>query len=332
MNARRYALTLIVGAFTLFASTVVANVVLDPQQVFETGLFPPTNNINQRNRKLLAYKQNARATDGVLFASSRGNFFDERALSRKMGITAPLNASVPYGMISDHLPLLDHILRDKSAHGERIKAVLLMLDADFFGKPPWTGVNVDAFLPPELSGESAARYRWRYLTAVQFRLWRDVIRADREPAVPAARVAMPPVEPRTVGQGGNEAGRFPVAPRFSSYRRSFNTARPDLDRQIAQLGRFVALCRDHGVDLRIAVSPAIAENLQLHEPGVLAAVVERMSRTGPLWDFTSSPVSMQRSYWADFSHYNDRTAAMMLDRIYGGDEAVAGFGVLRDAR
>ena len=140
-------------------------------------------------------------------------------------------------------------------------------------------------------------------------------------------------EPTTVGQAAaNDAAPLPLTPRLTSYRRSFNSQRPDLERQIRQLERFVALCREHGVELRVAVSPAVAENLALHEPGVLAAVVDRMSRASPLWDFTASPVSMQRSYWADFSHYNGRAAAMMLDRIYGGDEVVAGFGVLRGAR
>lgn len=327
MNARRHGLILILGAAALFASTVAANVATDPENVFGTKLFPPTSNLNERNHKFLAYRQAARSVDGLLFGSSRANFYDQDALSRKMGVTNLFSAAMSYGMISDHLPLLDYILRDKAAHGGRIKAVFLALDADFFGKPPWTQSNVNAFLPPELSEESAARYWWRYLTVFQYRLWRDVIRGTGR--IPAAQQSA--AEPATVGQAGT-AAPLPMTPRLTSYRRSFNATRPDFERQLAQLRRFVALCREHGVDLRIAVSPAVAENLALHEPGVLASIVGRMSRAAPLWDFTSSSISMQRDYWADFSHFNHRAAAMILDRVYGGDEVVPGFGVLRGAR
>lgn len=329
MNARRYTLILIAGAFTLLASTVVANVVTDPEDVFGTKMFPPTKNLNHRNQKFLAYKMSARSVDALLFASSRGNFFDDKALSQKMGATNVFNAAVAYGLISDHLPLLEYVLRDKKAHGERLKAVLLMLDADFFGKPPWTQSNIDSFLPPELSNESAARYWLRYLTVFQFRHWRDVIRGTDGVSVTQQFFA----EPVTVGQAdAGAAAPLRMTPRFTTYRRSFNSTRPDFERQIRQLGRFVALCREHGVDLRIAISPAIVENLRLHEPGVLAGIVDKISRTEPLWDFTSSAVSVERGYWADFSHYNHRAATMILDRIYGGSEVVSGFGVLRGAR
>ena len=55
---------------------------------------------------------------------------------------------------------------------------MLLLDLDFFGKTPWTNNNINSFLSPELTGEFSARYWWRYLTAFQFRLWRDVVRAE----------------------------------------------------------------------------------------------------------------------------------------------------------
>jgi hypothetical protein len=173
------------------------------------------------------------------------------------------------------------------------------------------------------------RYWWRYLTVFQYRLWRDVTQGNGRLPITQAFAT----EPTTIGQaGGGEAAPLPLTPRLTSYRRSFNSTRPDLKRQLEELQRFAALCRTHGAELRIAVSPAVAENLALHEPGLLASIVEQMSRASPLWDFTSSPVSMQRSYWADFSHFNHRTAAMILDRVYGGGEVVAGFGVLRGAR
>ena len=157
---------------------MTANVLLDPEGVFGTDLFPHSVNWNQRNDALRRYKQNASTTDGLFFSSSRGRYLDPELLARSMGISHLLSFSVAYGMMTDHLPIFEYILRDKAARGQHIKAVLLLLDLDFFGKQPWTNSNINSFLPPELTDEPPVRYWWRYLTAFQFRLWRDVVRSE----------------------------------------------------------------------------------------------------------------------------------------------------------
>ena len=113
--------------------------------------------------------------DGLLFASSRGRAFDADLVARKIGARAVAKFDVTAGMITDHLPALEYVLRDKAARGEKIKAALLLIDVDSFGKPPATNVNIDSFLPPELSGEHPARFWWRYLTVFQLRMWRGII-------------------------------------------------------------------------------------------------------------------------------------------------------------
>ena len=103
------------------------------------------------------------------------------------------NFSVNYGMVTDHLPVLEYLIREKAARGERLRSVLLMVDVDHFGKAPWTNSNLDGFLPPEVSGEHPARFWWRYLTAFQFRVWRTTSRRRAGAArrsTPAA--SMPP--------------------------------------------------------------------------------------------------------------------------------------------
>ncbi len=74
MSARRYSFIVIIGAAALFASTVLANVIIDPERVFGLGVFPPTPNANERNRKLELYKGDPRDIDALMFSSSRGNF------------------------------------------------------------------------------------------------------------------------------------------------------------------------------------------------------------------------------------------------------------------
>src|SRR5882762_10904925 len=48
-----------------------------------------------------------------------------------MGVTHLLSQAVAYGMLIDHLPIFEYILRTKAARGQRIKAVLLLIDLDF---------------------------------------------------------------------------------------------------------------------------------------------------------------------------------------------------------
>jgi hypothetical protein len=178
MAARTFSLIVITGGFLLPASTMAANVLLDPESVFGTDLFPHSVNWNERNDALRRYKQTSSATDGLLFSSSRGIYLDTDLLARNTGVAHLLSLSVSYGLMTDQLPIFEDILRDKAARGQRVKAVLLLLDLDFFGKQPWTNSNINSFLSPELTGEPPVRYWWRYLTAFQFRLWRDVVRAE----------------------------------------------------------------------------------------------------------------------------------------------------------
>lgn len=122
---------MILGAALLFLSTVAANVVFDPEFVFGTRLFPKTLNWNERVGKLEAYRHDAPAVDALLFSSSRGNLLDRNLLAKDMGASHLLSMSVSFGMITDHLPILEYILRDKAARGQKIKSVVLLLDPDF---------------------------------------------------------------------------------------------------------------------------------------------------------------------------------------------------------
>src|SRR4030095_12786135 len=104
-----------------------------------------------------------------------GRAFDPALTAQKMGASAVAKFDVTAGMITDHLPALEYVVRDKAARGEKVRAALLLIDVDIFGKLPATNVNIDSFLPPELSGEHPARFWWRYLTVFQFRMWRGIV-------------------------------------------------------------------------------------------------------------------------------------------------------------
>ncbi len=184
MTPRSFACAVITGGSLLLGATIFANVVADPQGVFGTDVIAHSANPNWRYLQFLKYKDQGSQIDGLIFASSRGTFLDRDLLADRTGDRRILDFAVPYGLITDHLPLLQYVLKDKKARGEQLKSVFLLLDLDLFGTAPWTNTNIDAFLPPDVSGESTARFWWRYLTVFQYRNWRNTLQRRRRDATP----------------------------------------------------------------------------------------------------------------------------------------------------
>jgi hypothetical protein len=327
MNARAFAFALIAIGAGLLAGTMATNLAVDPEAVFGTHPNALRVNANSRWQRYLEYRDARQHPDGVIFASSRGNSFERGDLARALGVESVASFSLTYGMISDHLPTLEYLLRDKAARGERLRSVLLMLDVDHFGKVPWTNTNLDGFLPPEISGEHPARFWWRYLTAFQLRVWVATIRE-----VPGRRVERPG-RPAVV-----EAAMLPrvALPDISALRLAARPARqydivlrPQLDAHLAMLARFAALCRQHDVRLTVVTSPLNRLNARDYDPAELARVTARISSAVPIWDFGMPDwLSDRGELWLDPSHFGPEVARMMLDRIFHSS-GPQGFGTLR---
>lgn len=337
MHPRTFACALLAGAFALIGATMAINFALDPQYVFGTPLTSDDENANYRYHRLRQYQAQRDRVDGLLFASSRGKAFDAALVAQKMRASAVAKFDVTAGMITDHLPALEYVLRDKAQRGEKVRAVILLIDVDSFGKPPSTNVNIDSFLPPELSGEHPARFWWRYLTVFQLRMWRGIIahrtrggeRAAIDPQFDMRRLAMagfgPPAliapTPRVV-PAANDA---PQA-------RLLVATRPNLAAHLAMMARFVALCRANGVDLTVATTPMRLDAASLHDPADLRDVVERLSQIVPVWDFAAPHwLAADIAYWDDRSHFKPIVGEMMLQRI-SGSNTPRDFGILRGAR
>src|SRR5258708_6738330 len=137
MNARAYVILLATAAAGILTFTMAANILIDPQAVFGTGLVAVHLNPNGRYRAYQMYEAAATDVDAVLFASSRGRALDRALLAQHFGVRSVGNFSVPFGMISDYLPVLEFLLRDKAARGQRLRAIFVLLDADYFGEQPW---------------------------------------------------------------------------------------------------------------------------------------------------------------------------------------------------
>jgi hypothetical protein len=339
LHPRTFAFALLAGAFGLLTATMTINYTLDPQYVFGTPLTHLDENANYRFHRVREYQAQRDKVDGLLFASSRGRAFDADLVARKIGAGTVAKFDVTAGMITDHLPALEYVLRDKASRGEKIRAALLLLDIDTFGKLPATNVNIDSFLPPELSGEHTARFWWRYLTVFQLRMWRGII-AHRWRGGEQATATKPwPIDGRhlaTAGFGGPVLRRAApdallLANDSPQVKLLVNT-RPNLAAHLALVARFVALCRENGIQLTVATTPMRADRSFLYDPADLRDVVERLSRVAPFWDFTAPPwLATDIGYWDDSSHFTPTVAEMMLNRI-AGSNAPGNFGTLRRAR
>lgn len=338
LHPRTFVFALLAGAAALLGATMAVNFILDPQYVFGTPLTSDDENANYRYHRLRQYQAQRERVDGLLFASSRGKAFDANLLARKFRVTAVAKFDVTGGMITDHLPALEYVLRDKAERGEKVRAALLLIDVDSFGKLPSTNVNIDSFLPPELSGENPARFWWRYLTVFQLRMWRGIIAHRLRGGGKAVDTTSPQIDLRHIATAGfgdptlRRAAPYVLlsATDVPQAKLLVNT-RPNLAAHLDLVARFAALCRANGIKLTVATAPMRVDRTFLYDPADLRDVVERLSRVVPLWDFTAPQwLAADIGYWDDSSHFKPVVGEMMLERMFGSN-APRDFGTLRDA-
>jgi hypothetical protein len=315
LTSKFYALTLIAISFMLFTAVVAANVLIDPQRMFGLELFPNKRNENLRYAQYLAYRNAEPSIEGLMFASSRGSGIPLDLLSARTGGVRYADFTVGAGMITDHLPVLERAIRDKAARRARLKQVFLLLDVDLLGERPSTNRNPQTRLHPDLTGEDPVRFWVRYLTAIQFRAWRDDVRRASLPKGAllddpiVAELPMPRVRVATLGPLPLPLPKEPMRV----------TARPDYQRQLGLIRRFVELCRNNGINLIVATAPLHRITLSYVDTKDLAVAVADVSRITPLWDFGGPAwLSDRHDLWADHSHFTAEVGRMMIERIATG--------------
>jgi hypothetical protein len=325
MRTRTFAFCFLAFLALLLGSTMAANVIIDPEAVFDPGRAEMRVNSNSRYLRYLEYREKGRDAEALLFGSSRGNIFERDVVAQRLGVAKVQNFSVTYGMITDHLPTLEYVIREKASRGEKLKSVVLMLDIAHFGKPPWTNINLDGFLAPEVSGEHPARFWWRYVTAFQFRAWRATIRKEV-----GRRVAEAPERPlRSLGApalaGMLPAWRPPQLPlaqpaaaETKQVQRRYDVVlRPMVHAHLKLLARFVEVCRQNGVALTVMTSPLSRANASMYDAEEPRRVAHRISEIVPLWDFGIPAVLDRGEFWLDYSHFTPGVARILLDRVTG---------------
>jgi hypothetical protein len=337
MHPRTYALSFVTLAAGLFLAVVGMNLAIDTQGVFGTGLLGKPLNPNVRYQRFVAYTTASNRYDGLLFGSSRA--FDLLNPLQGMDGATFADFAVQFGMITDHLPVLEYALREKAGKHERLRAVFLLLDADSIGDRPKTNRYLSTLLAPPVTGESRLRFWWRYLAAIQIGTWRgEIVRAWKKAraaeGLDAAAASAP--GPAEGGEARPAGGvrpnvREPELPEAEPASGRI-TARPDYARQLRLLQQFAALCKRHDVRLTVAIAPLSHEEGAKYDPAELTRVIDEVSRIVPVWDFTNSRwLAEHPELWADSRHFAPEVGRLMLARIFG-DAALtvpSDFGWLR---
>lgn len=319
MTSRSYALILIAGATTLFLGLAATNLVLDPWWVFRVSpLRHSTVHINDRYDFYRTYAAAPGHFDGALLSSSRGLEFSLDELSRQTNGAKYARFSVSIGRLADHVAVLDFLVRDKATRGGRLTHVFLLIDIDSFGEPPPYADDLQLFQPPAISGESAFRFWWRNLTAIQFPAWRRVVDdigrgGEKARATPPATAA-----------AHQSSAVFSGAP-FTRIADSTLAAervseRPNFADDMRNWARIVILCRDHNIRLIAALSPMYPATLARLDSTDAANAAEQISRLARVWDFSGprEPSNTADLWWSP-RHYHPDVARMMLARIFGAD-------------
>src|SRR5262245_29262450 len=160
MRPKVYALGLTAMAAALFLGTVTANITIDPQRVFGTGLLCSPLNQNDRYLALARYEEQADHYDALFLSSSRGGAFSIDELSRRMNGSRFARFSMPGAQVGEYLAILDHVIRGKADRNLRLSAVFMLRDNDsLVGRPVWK-LCLDNYLTPALTaGDNASSAR-----------------------------------------------------------------------------------------------------------------------------------------------------------------------------
>jgi hypothetical protein len=346
MQPRTYAIMLSAFAVSLFLGVAGMNLFLDPMGVFGTNLLPRPKNFNDRYVKFSQYQSRSGQYDGVVFGSSRLNAIPIAEVSRHTGGISYANFGVVGGMLSDHVTVLDFVLREKTARGQHIRSVFILLDADLFGRRPFTNESLQFVWPPALTGESPLRFWWRNLVAIQFQAWRsalgDIVKTGQsaEASVPGLPRESTDILSSMVGFAGigiaNAQPSIPAAPSpVAAPAREKVTKRPLYPQHLELWTNLVALCRAQGIELIVAISPLSRTMAAEFDLADLSKAIDDVAALAPVWDFSNAGwIADDPKLWLDSSHFAPEVGRMMAARMFGDPTTPqwAAFGRLRQQR
>lgn len=354
-NPRRY---LAVAGLTLagFAALLATfNIGVDAFDVFGTLRGQPVPvRLTTSVRTAKAYALRQAQADCLVLGTSRADY-GLRATAMGADCRAPYDAAIPLANIYENRRYLEHAL----AQGP-VRRVFVALEEVMFRDAPLINEDYDEARLSVHSGGEPATYPYNELTGLALgydALMRNVrmLRKPREPVITAKGERVPEMlEAELVKISVNRAAReqFVYLGTVMGAPTAF-PAEGSLTRGLAELDRILALCREHGIELRLAFSPIHADfhamlmDLGLHgeflrwkrEVIARADAARAAGSNVELWDFaqinavTTEPVPARGDregrmqwYW-ESTHFKPALGDLVMDQVYGRAPAEPSFGL-----
>lgn len=329
MTHRNYALRLMALPFIMMAAVAAANLVLDPQGVFGTNLFPQTVSRNVRYKQFESYLKDRDLYDALVFGSSRSAAIQISELERLMPGTRVAHMGAPAGVPSEHVAVLERIIEDKASARQRLSTVLIFLDYDLMRARPLNQQGLSARPHPTVSGESRFQFFLQHVVAVQWDAWREVVRPKRNaprfagsPPSRAAQHRSPAETSRATGFAHDAAIVLSAADVHaeSGYDAQKISAieRGRIMAQISTLRRIAALCRRHDVRLIVAANPLNRQVVNQTGSDLIEYTASLVAEALPVWDFGHPDwLSDRPELWEDVSHFSAEVGRAMLGQLFG---------------
>lgn len=162
MNEKHWTYTFAVLALSSFGILILSNFIIDPFNIFQTGIFKRHFQKNERYLKIEFLKNNKNRFNTYLFGSSRIGTTDPSVIETYLPGSKAYNMSVSAANLQDYIRHLKYFIKNSYP----VHTVYLQLDLQdmlYFGH------SRDDYLlrfHPDVSQENRFSYYWKYLTII----------------------------------------------------------------------------------------------------------------------------------------------------------------------
>lgn len=312
----------LLGASVLCAVLLIPalNLIVDPTEIFGSGLLPHRFQVNDRYRKFEYLLTQCGDCTAFLLGSSRMGYTDPALFNGMLHAGRTYNMNISSANAWDYLEFA-RFLESKGRHAELL-VVQLDLAEEFGDRGRYQA-------HPAVSGESRFRFFFENLFSLQYRslvgkVWYNIVGRDSSGF------------DWTTGQRSRADADRALAADATAYVRNepdfhvpVETRRPDpaqvaraIDRSMEAMHELKALCDRTGTRLIVLVPPHNAHYLDRFRFEELERLLRGLASVTPFWNFAaySSVTQDDRNYY-ETSHHRPFVAEWVARRIVRGEVA-----------
>jgi hypothetical protein len=296
----------------------VTNYVVDPFDIFGTGLLKHDYQVNERFAKIDFLKKNHDRFDSYIFGSSRVGVTDPGMLDRYEPKSRFYNMTVSAASLSDDLVHLKYFLE----HGYEVRNIYLQIDPDNLIEMDHVSENDNLLFrlhPDVVHGDPAKFYAQSLFALAPKSVWMKImlnIMGKDNVIFDVKGTGMMTIL-RKRGFTQNDGRAVPDGGTSLNGARRIFTGK-FTSSNLAILREFKRLCRVHKIHLIMFTAPL---NHIVADRCVAKDYLEAMkglSRIGGFWDFgVYNSVTLDNRYYFDSSHYRPEVSRLIAARIFG---------------